>query len=171
MFTVLLVLQVLMGIAIIGLVLLQQGKGADMGAAFGAGASGTVFGAAGGGSFFTRVTAVLAALFFANSLLLSSPLVRSVPDASVSVTQSVPAPAPAESDVPVIEEDIVVQEPDLPPADIPVIEEDVVAPEGDLPPSDVPEVAAPPQPDEATQAAPAAEPAKAEQDPAGTQPE
>ena len=167
MFTVLLVLQVLMGIAIIGLVLLQQGKGADMGAAFGAGASGTVFGAAGGGSFFTRATGVLATLFFANSLLLSSPLVRDVPDASASVTQSVPAPAAEVSDVPVIEEDIVVQEADLPPADVPVIEEDVVVvPEADLPPSDVPEAEEQPQPDEATQTAPSAEEA-----PADTQPE
>jgi preprotein translocase subunit SecG len=171
MFTVLLVLQVLMGIAIIGLVLLQQGKGADMGAAFGAGASGTVFGAAGGGSFFTRVTAVLATLFFANSLLLSSPLVRNVSDASVSVTQSVPAPAQEESDVPVAEEDVVVQEPDLPPVDVPVIEEDLVVPEEDLPPSDAPEAAEAPQPDEATQAAPTAEPAQTEEDPADTQPE
>ena len=171
MFTVLLVLQVLMGIAIIGLVLLQQGKGADMGAAFGAGASGTVFGAGGGGSFFTRVTAVLAALFFANSLLLSSPLVRNVTDASVSVTQSVPAPARAESDVPAVEEDIVVQESDLPPADVPVVEEDLMVPEGDLPPVDAPEAADSSQPDAATQAAPPAEPAKAEQDPADTQPQ
>ena len=61
MFTALLILQVLLGLSIIGLVLLQQGKGADMGAAFGAGAAGTVFGAGGGGSFFTRATAVLAA--------------------------------------------------------------------------------------------------------------
>jgi preprotein translocase subunit SecG len=171
MFTVLLVLQVLMGIAIIALVLLQQGKGADMGAAFGAGASGTVFGAAGGGSFFTRATAVLAALFFANSLLLSSPLVRNVPDASVSVTQSVPAPAQAESDVPVIEEDIVVQESDLPPADVPAVEEDLMVPDGDLPPVDAPEAADSSQPDEATQAAPTAEPAKAEEDPADAQPQ
>jgi preprotein translocase subunit SecG len=118
MFTALLILQVLMGIAIIGLVLLQQGKGADMGAAFGAGASGTVFGAAGGGSFFTRVTAVLAALFFANSILLSSPLVRHVADSSASVTRS--APATEESDVPVIEEQeqIDIEETDLPPADV-----------------------------------------------------
>jgi len=169
MFTVLLVLQVLMGIAIIALVLLQQGKGADMGAAFGAGASGTVFGAAGGGSFFTRATAVLAALFFANSLLLSSPLVRNVPDASVSVTQSVPAPAQAESDVPLIEEDVV-QESDLPPADVPAVEEDLTVPEGDLPPVAAPEAADSSQPDEATQAAPTADPAKAEEDPADTQP-
>jgi preprotein translocase subunit SecG len=119
MFTVLLVLQVLMGISIIGLVLLQQGKGADMGAAFGAGASGTVFGAAGGGSFFTRVTAVLAALFFANSVLLSSPLVREVPDTTASVTESVPVTE--ESDVPAVEDEPVAEQTDLPPADVPSV--------------------------------------------------
>ena len=131
MFTVLLVLQVLMGITIIGLVLLQQGKGADMGAAFGAGASGTVFGAAGGGSFFTRATAVIAALFFANSLLLSSPLVRNVPDASASVTQSAPEPAPEPetSDIPALEEDFVVQEGDVSPSDLPELEETPAAQE------------------------------------------
>ncbi len=78
-----------MGLSIIALVLLQQGKGADMGAAFGAGASGTVFGARGSGSFFTRATAVLATLFFVNSLLLSSPLVLGERHPSVSVNKSV----------------------------------------------------------------------------------
>ncbi len=68
MFTTLLILQVLLGLTIIVLVLLQQGKGADMGAAFGAGSSGAVFGAGGGGSFFTRATAILAAIFFINSV-------------------------------------------------------------------------------------------------------
>mgnify|MGYP001825790845 CR=1 FL=1 len=127
MFTVLLVLQVLMGLTIIALVLLQQGKGADMGAAFGAGASGTVFGAGGGGSFFTRATGVIAALFFANSLLLSSPLVRDVPDASATVTRSAPEPAPElepeTSDIPALEEDLVIQEGDLPGSDLPEFEE------------------------------------------------
>ncbi len=56
---------------IIILVLLQRGKGADAGAAFGAGASGTVFGARGSGSFFSRATAVCATLFFASSLTLA----------------------------------------------------------------------------------------------------
>mgnify|MGYP001546096629 CR=1 FL=1 len=78
MFQILLVIQILISIAIISLVLLQQGKGADMGAAFGSGASGTVFGARGSGSFFTRATAVLAAAFFINFLLIASPLVRKV---------------------------------------------------------------------------------------------
>ena len=101
MFTILLVLQVLLGIAIIVLVLLQQGKGADMGAAFGAGSSGAVFGAGGGGSFFTRATAILATLFFMNSVLLSSPLVRNVQDANASVTEHVKVEKPAKpSDLP-----------------------------------------------------------------------
>jgi preprotein translocase subunit SecG len=78
MFQILLVIQILISIAIISLVLLQQGKGADMGAAFGSGASGTVFGARGSGSFFTRATAILAAAFFINCLLIASPLVRKV---------------------------------------------------------------------------------------------
>jgi preprotein translocase subunit SecG len=57
--------------AICGLVLLQHGKGADMGAAFGSGSSGSVFGAAGSANFLSRSTAVLAALFFASSLGLT----------------------------------------------------------------------------------------------------
>ncbi len=98
MFTGLLIFQVLLGLTIIGLVLLQQGKGADMGAAFGAGSSGTVFGAGGGGSFFTRTTGILAALFFINSILLSSPLVLDIERGPVSVTERVPAPAAPETE-------------------------------------------------------------------------
>jgi len=76
MFSILLAIQILVSVGIIALVMLQQGKGADMGAGFGAGASGTVFGARGSGSFFTRATAILATVFFANCLLIASPLVR-----------------------------------------------------------------------------------------------
>ncbi len=61
----------LIALSIIALVLLQRGKGADAGAAFGAGASGTVFGARGSSSFFSRATAVLATAFFASSLILA----------------------------------------------------------------------------------------------------
>src|SRR5690349_12171998 len=71
MHTVLIVFQVLLASAIIGLVLLQQGKGADVGAAFGSGASGTVFGSRGSANFLSRTTAALAALFFVNSLCLA----------------------------------------------------------------------------------------------------
>ena len=68
---VFLIIHTLIALAIIALVLLQRGKGADAGAGFGAGASGTVFGARGSGSFFSRATAVLATAFFASSLTLA----------------------------------------------------------------------------------------------------
>jgi preprotein translocase subunit SecG len=64
-------LHVLVAIAIIGLVLLQHGKGADMGSGFGGGASGSLFGATGSANFLSRTTAVLAAIFFASSLALA----------------------------------------------------------------------------------------------------
>ena len=76
MFSFLLVVQILVSISIIALVMLQHGKGADMGAAFGSGSSGTVFGARGSGSFLTRTTGILAAVFFINCLLIASPLLR-----------------------------------------------------------------------------------------------
>ncbi len=66
-----LIIHTLIALGIIALVLLQRGKGADAGAGFGAGASGTVFGARGSGSFFSRATAVLATAFFASSLTLA----------------------------------------------------------------------------------------------------
>jgi preprotein translocase subunit SecG len=69
--TATIVFHVLIAAGIVGLVLLQRGKGADAGAGFGAGASGTVFGARGSASFLSRMTATLAALFFASSLTLA----------------------------------------------------------------------------------------------------
>jgi len=69
--TILVAVHLLLAIGLIGLVLIQHGKGADAGAAFGSGASSTVFGAQGSGSFLTRATAVLATLFFATSLALA----------------------------------------------------------------------------------------------------
>ena len=68
---ILLVVHVFIAIAMVGLILLQQGKGADAGAAFGSGASGTVFGSRGSASFLSRSTAILAALFFVTSLSLA----------------------------------------------------------------------------------------------------
>ncbi|MEY3943220.1 MAG: hypothetical protein RLZZ133_910, partial [Pseudomonadota bacterium] len=67
----LIIVQVVSALAIIVLVLLQQGKGADMGAAFGSGSSGSVFGASGSSNFLSRATAVLAAIFFTTTLGLS----------------------------------------------------------------------------------------------------
>ena len=143
MFSALLILQVLLGLSIIGLVLLQQGKGADMGAAFGAGSAGTVFGARGGGSFLTRTTAILAAGFFLNSILLSSPLVHNVQDPNASVTERVAVPQA--SDVPAVEETVQEEGVDMPPTDdLPDVaeqSEEASSPETvqDLPPADVQE--------------------------------
>ncbi|HVN35288.1 MAG TPA: preprotein translocase subunit SecG [Casimicrobiaceae bacterium] len=69
--TGLLIIHVLVAAAICGFVLLQHGKGADMGAAFGSGSSGSLFGAAGSANFLSRTTAILAAVFFASSLGLT----------------------------------------------------------------------------------------------------
>ena len=69
--TLILVVQMLSALAMIGLVLVQHGKGADMGAAFGSGTSGSLFGASGGANFLSRSTAVLAAVFFGCTLLLA----------------------------------------------------------------------------------------------------
>lgn len=72
MYQVLIVFHVLVAISIIGLVLLQQGRGADAGAGFGGGgASNTVFGARGTASFLSRTTAIMAALFFSTSIILA----------------------------------------------------------------------------------------------------
>ncbi len=69
--TLILILHVLVGAGVIGLVLLQHGKGADMGAAFGSGSAGSLFGASGSANFLSRFTAVLATLFFVTSLGLT----------------------------------------------------------------------------------------------------
>ena len=68
--TLLFVLQLIVAVALIGFVLIQHGKGADTGAAFGSGASSTVFGSRGSGNFLTRTTTVLAIIFLGNSLML-----------------------------------------------------------------------------------------------------
>nr|WP_216661817.1 preprotein translocase subunit SecG [Niveibacterium sp. COAC-50] len=70
-FGLVLTVHVLVGVAVIGLVLVQHGKGADMGASFGGGASGSLFGASGSANFLSRTTAVLATVFFVTSLALT----------------------------------------------------------------------------------------------------
>ncbi len=69
--TAILIVMVIVALAIIGLILIQQGKGADMGASFGSGASNTVFGSAGSGNFLSHATAILAAVFFTCCLVLA----------------------------------------------------------------------------------------------------
>lgn len=71
LYSILVSIDVFIAAGLIGLILMQQGKGAGMGAAFGAGASGTVFGARGSGSFMTKMTSILAILFFLNSIFLA----------------------------------------------------------------------------------------------------
>ncbi|MDA0993590.1 MAG: preprotein translocase subunit SecG [Proteobacteria bacterium] len=88
--TTFLIIHTLIALAIIGLVLIQRGKGADAGAAFGSGASGTVFGARGSTSFFSRATAVLATAFFATSLTLAY-LSSQRTGAPASLLESIPA--------------------------------------------------------------------------------
>ncbi|WGE90023.1 preprotein translocase subunit SecG [Actinobacillus arthritidis] len=72
MLNVLTIIYLVVAIALIGFVLMQQGKGADAGASFGGGASGTVFGSAGSANFLSRTTAVLAIIFFGISLLIGN---------------------------------------------------------------------------------------------------
>jgi len=69
--TVMLAVQMISALAMVGLILVQHGKGADMGAAFGSGGSGSLFGASGSANFLSRTTAVLATLFFASTLMLA----------------------------------------------------------------------------------------------------
>lgn len=94
-----LVLHVVLAVGVIGLVLIQHGKGADAGAAFGSGASATVFGARGSASFLTRATTILAALFFCTSLFLfylaanRDGAIRSVTDAPGLVEEAPVAPS------------------------------------------------------------------------------
>lgn len=116
-----LIIHSLAALVIIGLVLLQQGKGAAAGASFGAGASQTVFGSEGSGNFFTRATWIIAFLFFATSFGLAViakshskvatqglvvPAVQQAPASDVPAASTAPAsdvPATAPSDVPAVE--------------------------------------------------------------------
>ncbi|MBK6973994.1 MAG: preprotein translocase subunit SecG [Sterolibacteriaceae bacterium] len=96
-FPLILTIHVIAGLAVIGLVLMQHGKGADMGAAFGSGSSGSLFGASGSANFLSRTTGVLATVFFLTSLGLSH-LASSRPKAGGSVMDRLPAQtAPADS--------------------------------------------------------------------------
>ncbi len=102
--TIIVILQVLSALTIIGLVLLQHGKGADMGASFGSGASGSLFGATGSSNFLSKSTGVAAAIFFAATLGLA--FINNKPAAVGGgvmeniPASSVPGAAPAESSIP-----------------------------------------------------------------------
>lgn len=105
MHTILVVVHLFLSIGLISLILIQHGKGADAGAAFGSGASSTVFGARGSANFLSRTTGVLALLFFITSLTLAWMAMEAARDSGLMVdvqaTDSQPIPA-AESDLPAI---------------------------------------------------------------------
>jgi preprotein translocase subunit SecG len=132
MLTVLIIVHVILAISLTGLILVQHGKGADAGAAFGSGASSTVFGARGAASFLTRTTAILATGFFVVSMSLAvissrSTDISSGPDLGVvGAVQDVPLPAEA-AEADAVTADIVLE--DVPPLDEPVAEEE----ESDVP--------------------------------------
>ena len=129
-----LIAHTLIALGIIALVLLQRGKGADAGAAFGAGASGTVFGSRGSGSFFSRATAVLATAFFATSLTLAYLSSQRVsidenlinPVVVEEEAEAVPAEAEVTLDdnIPALEDDSVDS------GEVPALEEEAVEEEG-----------------------------------------
>ncbi len=116
--TLTIVVHVLLAASIIGLVLLQRGRGAEAGAGFGAGASGTVFGARGSASFLSRMTATMAALFFVSSLALA--YLGGERKAPVSILDSAPVSAPAattEAPVPAATDENATSEPAPAPAE------------------------------------------------------
>jgi preprotein translocase subunit SecG len=96
--TLVLVVHVLVALGMIGLILIQQGKGAEAGASFGGGASSTVFGAAGSANFMTRTTAILTTIFFLTSLTLAviakkqSDALLSLPSSAATVVTPTPVP-------------------------------------------------------------------------------
>ena len=154
LFNLVIVVQVISALAIIGLVLLQHGKGADMGAAFGSGASGSLFGASGSSNFMSKSTAVAAAIFFASTLSLAYMGNNRTPGASqdngVMGRVTVPAnsvPANAGANVPAT----------TTPADVPAPTAGVpAAPTADVPPGPAETVPATVSPAPAPQPAPAA---------------
>jgi len=97
--SILLAVQMISAVAMIGLILVQHGKGADMGAAFGSGGSGSLFGASGSANFLSRTTAVLATVFFVCTLLLAyfGSVRPAASSGSVLDGAAVVAPAPAAS--------------------------------------------------------------------------
>lgn len=119
--TLVVIVHVIVAVAIVGLVLLQQGKGADAGAAFGSGASQTVFGSAGSGNFLTRSTSIAATIFFITSLTLA---IFAKQNTSAGVVEGLP----------IVNPDLLTQ-PAVPVSDVPQVEVT-----GDAAASDVPVV-------------------------------
>jgi preprotein translocase subunit SecG len=128
MYEILLFVFLLVAIALVGIILIQNGKGADMGASFGSGASGTVFGAPGAGNFLTKATSFLALMFFAVALALAYMTSNTekkkdgfweseqAAEEVVVPASEIPTEQPAASDIP---------SSDIPASDIPAVEDTV----------------------------------------------
>ena len=115
--TILFVLQVIVAVCLIGFILIQHGKGADAGAAFGSGASSTVFGSQGSSNFLTKSTAVLAFIFLGNSLLLAY-----LASQSIRIQTSVME----QEEIAIVEEQVIEESvgsdmPEIPLSDVPVL--------------------------------------------------
>ncbi|MDC0053512.1 preprotein translocase subunit SecG [Gammaproteobacteria bacterium] len=102
-----LIFHFLVAVALIGLILIQQGKGAEAGASFGAGASQTVFGSGGGWNFFSKMTALLATIFFVTSVSLAVTAKNKtvIEDFSIPALESVPVETIQETDLPELASD------------------------------------------------------------------
>ena len=113
---IILIVHLIVALAIIGLIMLQQGKGADMGASFGAGASQTLFGSDGSGNVLTKATAWLVVLFFASSFglaMVAQQKASPVEDLGLTLPVTERAPAAAEA-LPALEDELPVVEDDIP---------------------------------------------------------
>ncbi len=102
-----LIFHFLVAVALIGLILIQQGKGAEAGASFGAGASQTVFGSGGGWNFFSKMTALLATIFFVTSVSLAVTAKNKtvIEDFSIPALESIPVETLQETDLPELASD------------------------------------------------------------------
>ena len=104
MYEILLVVYLIISLALVGMILIQQGKGADMGSSFGAGASATVFGSSGAGNFMTKTTTILATVFFVLSIILGNLTAGQIKKTDEWENLSAPVAtevSPTDSDVPV----------------------------------------------------------------------
>ncbi len=104
LFDIIVLFHVFLCIGLVGLILIQHGKGADAGAAFGSGASATVFGSQGSGSFLTRVTAIIATTFFVTSLTLAYFTTQRIEPKSVVEEVTQPVVPAVETEIPSVPE-------------------------------------------------------------------
>lgn len=111
---IVLVIDIISAVALIALILLQQGKGADIGAAFGSGASQTLFGARGSANFLTRTTAILGTVFFLSNLGLAWLYAQQAVPSGVSRSVVIEQPAKSETSAPPPDVPVVPKTPEVP---------------------------------------------------------